>query len=254
MLSRFVDAGSRPLRRNSSRRRLRTALRRYACSAPTRRGSKLSILLNVLSSVSWTRSSVSARPRAHFGRRPLAHRCKGARCRANSRSRACSSPARARSIRENVDSGSICARSEGSVWSSGIGGWNRPNSSSVALRADLRARSVQLIHRRRARPMPLAGKAATSSATGGTGWLFLVASRPPSVFLVVSSLLSTSPILQLAAAGTGGAVLAALRDNRGDRCIHQLTRSCLINLTLTRRCERATRSARLRQGFGEVSP
>ena len=45
-----------------------------------------SILLNVCSRASWTRSSVSARSRAHFGRRPLAQRWSGFRCRANRRS------------------------------------------------------------------------------------------------------------------------------------------------------------------------
>ena len=59
--------------------RLRTACLRYACSAPTRRGWKSSILLNVWISVSWTRSSVSARPRAQPGSRPRAQRCSGLR-------------------------------------------------------------------------------------------------------------------------------------------------------------------------------
>ena len=96
--------GPRARRRNSSRRRFMTAWRRYACSAPGCRGSKFSNRLNVWRRASWTRSSVSARSRAHRGSRPRAKRWSGLRWRVNRRSMATWSPWRARARRSTVDS------------------------------------------------------------------------------------------------------------------------------------------------------
>ena len=69
-------AGYRFTRLTSSRTRLMSACRMYACSAPSWRCSNESMCLSVWASVSCTRSSVSRRSRVHRGNRPRAHRRK----------------------------------------------------------------------------------------------------------------------------------------------------------------------------------
>ena len=73
------EGGRRPVRRSSSRIRFMMPCRKYACSAPSPRSSKLSSLPSVRSNVSCTMSWVSVASRAQRGSLPVAQRCRRGR-------------------------------------------------------------------------------------------------------------------------------------------------------------------------------